>query len=72
MKLPDYVSGQWQDGAGAGEPLVKEVVREMTLKAGQKCTAIRRVLVPRVAALSQTFCCSRAYELHGRPYEFVC
>ncbi len=28
--------------------LVKEVVREMTLKAGQKCTAIRRVLVPRV------------------------
>jgi 3,4-dehydroadipyl-CoA semialdehyde dehydrogenase len=27
--------------------LVKEVVREVTLKAGQKCTAIRRVLVPR-------------------------
>ncbi len=27
--------------------LVKEVLREMTLKAGQKCTAIRRVLVPR-------------------------
>jgi 3,4-dehydroadipyl-CoA semialdehyde dehydrogenase len=26
---------------------VKEVVREMTLKAGQKCTAIRRILVPR-------------------------
>jgi 3,4-dehydroadipyl-CoA semialdehyde dehydrogenase len=26
---------------------LKEVVREMTLKAGQKCTAIRRVLVPR-------------------------
>src|SRR5216684_7051901 len=26
---------------------VKEVVREMSLKAGQKCTAIRRVLVPR-------------------------
>ena len=26
---------------------VKEVVREMTVKAGQKCTAIRRVLVPR-------------------------
>ncbi|MGK9166331.1 phenylacetic acid degradation bifunctional protein PaaZ [Inquilinus limosus] len=38
---------------------VKEVVREMTAKAGQKCTAIRRILVPRalerevVAALSQ-------------------
>jgi 3,4-dehydroadipyl-CoA semialdehyde dehydrogenase len=27
--------------------MVKEVVREMTLKAGQKCTTIRRVLVPR-------------------------
>jgi 3,4-dehydroadipyl-CoA semialdehyde dehydrogenase len=27
--------------------LGKEVVREMTLKAGQKCTTIRRVLVPR-------------------------
>ena len=27
--------------------LVKEVVREMTLKTGQKCTAIRRVMVPR-------------------------
>ena len=26
---------------------VKEVVREMTVKAGQKCTAIRRTLVPR-------------------------
>lgn len=37
---------------------VKEVMREMTVKAGQKCTAIRRVLVPRalqadfIAALS--------------------
>lgn len=26
---------------------IKEVVREMTLKAGQKCTAIRRLLVPK-------------------------
>jgi 3,4-dehydroadipyl-CoA semialdehyde dehydrogenase len=26
--------------------LVKEVVREMTVKAGQKCTAIRRIFVP--------------------------
>jgi 3,4-dehydroadipyl-CoA semialdehyde dehydrogenase len=26
---------------------VKEVVREMTLKAGQKCTAIRRIFLPR-------------------------
>ena len=37
--------------AGPGAPLfdllAKEVVREMTVKAGQKCTAIRRVLVSR-------------------------
>jgi len=37
--------------AGPGTPefdlFVKEVAREMTVKAGQKCTAIRRVLVPR-------------------------
>ncbi|MGA9796967.1 MAG: phenylacetic acid degradation bifunctional protein PaaZ [Rhizomicrobium sp.] len=36
--------------AVAGTPefdlFVKEVVREMTVKAGQKCTAIRRALVP--------------------------
>jgi len=29
---------------------IKEVVREMTGKAGQKCTAIRRVIVPRTQA----------------------
>lgn len=28
------------------ELLVAEVIREMTIKAGQKCTAIRRILVP--------------------------
>ncbi len=37
--------------AGPGTPefdlFVREVVREMTTKAGQKCTAIRRALVPR-------------------------
>jgi oxepin-CoA hydrolase/3-oxo-5,6-dehydrosuberyl-CoA semialdehyde dehydrogenase len=36
--------------AGPGTPefdlFVKEVAREMTVKAGQKCTAIRRALVP--------------------------
>ncbi|MFI8415822.1 phenylacetic acid degradation bifunctional protein PaaZ [Serratia sp. NPDC078593] len=34
---------------------VKEVVREMTSKAGQKCTAIRRIMVPavRVAEVQQ-------------------
>src|SRR6266446_1441916 len=34
-------------GTDLFELLVEEVVREMTLKAGQKCTTIRRVLVPR-------------------------
>ncbi|WP_338414972.1 3,4-dehydroadipyl-CoA semialdehyde dehydrogenase [uncultured Sphaerotilus sp.] len=37
-------------GAAPGSPafdlLVKEVVREMTVKSGQKCTAIRRIFVP--------------------------
>ncbi|MBL8307779.1 MAG: 3,4-dehydroadipyl-CoA semialdehyde dehydrogenase [Rubrivivax sp.] len=33
-------------GSAAFELLVKEVVREMTVKSGQKCTAIRRVFVP--------------------------
>lgn len=36
--------------AGPGTPefdlLVKEVIKEMTAKAGQKCTAIRRIIVP--------------------------
>jgi 3,4-dehydroadipyl-CoA semialdehyde dehydrogenase len=33
-------------GSAAFELLVKEVAREITVKSGQKCTAIRRVLVP--------------------------
>ncbi|OYV01869.1 MAG: phenylacetic acid degradation bifunctional protein PaaZ [Burkholderiales bacterium PBB5] len=37
--------GEGADSAAFGL-LVKEVVREMTVKSGQKCTAIRRVLVP--------------------------
>jgi oxepin-CoA hydrolase/3-oxo-5,6-dehydrosuberyl-CoA semialdehyde dehydrogenase len=49
--------------AGPGTPefdlFVREVAREMTVKAGQKCTAIRRVIAPRaytdalVAALGE-------------------
>ena len=38
-------------GAAPGQPefdlFVREVVREMTAKAGQKCTAIRKAIVPR-------------------------
>jgi oxepin-CoA hydrolase / 3-oxo-5,6-dehydrosuberyl-CoA semialdehyde dehydrogenase len=33
-------------GSAEFDLFVKEVVREMTVKAGQKCTAIRKVLVP--------------------------
>jgi 3,4-dehydroadipyl-CoA semialdehyde dehydrogenase len=33
-------------GSASFELLVKEVAREMTVKSGQKCTAIRRVFVP--------------------------
>ncbi|MDP9122991.1 MAG: 3,4-dehydroadipyl-CoA semialdehyde dehydrogenase [Pseudomonadota bacterium] len=33
-------------GSEAFDLFVREVVREMTVKSGQKCTAIRRVLVP--------------------------
>jgi oxepin-CoA hydrolase/3-oxo-5,6-dehydrosuberyl-CoA semialdehyde dehydrogenase len=37
---------------------IKEVAREMTVKAGQKCTAIRRVIVPRKlsAAVADALC----------------
>lgn len=41
LMLPDAVPG-----SEAFDLLVKEVAREMTVKSGQKCTAIRRVLVP--------------------------
>ncbi len=33
-------------GSPAFDAFVREVVREMTVKAGQKCTAIRRIFVP--------------------------
>jgi 3,4-dehydroadipyl-CoA semialdehyde dehydrogenase len=41
----------------AFDAFVKEVAREMTVKAGQKCTAIRRVLAPseRANASGRTF-----------------
>ena len=39
-----------QPGSAEFDLAVKEIVREMTVKAGQKCTAIRRILVPTEAA----------------------
>ena len=41
LLLPDAAPG-----SEAFDLLVKEVVREMTVKSGQKCTAIRRIFVP--------------------------
>jgi 3,4-dehydroadipyl-CoA semialdehyde dehydrogenase len=38
---PDAASG-----SASFDAFVREVVREMTVKAGQKCTAIRRIFVP--------------------------
>jgi 3,4-dehydroadipyl-CoA semialdehyde dehydrogenase len=41
-------------GSAAFDAFVKEVVREMTVKAGQKCTAIRRIVVPAPEAAAIT------------------
>lgn len=41
LLLPDAAADD-----AAFDLLVKEVVREMTVKSGQKCTAIRRIFVP--------------------------
>ncbi|MBN4746896.1 3,4-dehydroadipyl-CoA semialdehyde dehydrogenase [Pandoraea nosoerga] len=41
LLLPDAAPG-----TAAFEQFVREVAREMTVKSGQKCTAIRRALVP--------------------------
>ena len=34
-------------GTAEFELFVKEVTKEITVKAGQKCTAVRRVIVPK-------------------------
>lgn len=48
---------------------VREIVGEMTVKAGQKCTAIRRVLVPRaqVDAVTQALAAKLAGVVVGDP-----
>ncbi|HYP83588.1 phenylacetic acid degradation bifunctional protein PaaZ [Variovorax sp.] len=48
---------------------VKEVAREMTVKAGQKCTAIRRAIVPRqhVDAVAQRLAARLAKTVVGDP-----
>ena len=51
------------------ELFVKEVAREMTVKAGQKCTAIRRVIVPagRLDAVSEALLARLAKTTLGDP-----
>ena len=55
--------------AEAADLLVKEVAREMTVKSGQKCTAIRRILVPQsqADALAQAISARLAKTTVGNP-----
>ncbi len=59
--------------AGPGTPefdlFVKEVTREMTVKAGQKCTAIRRIIAPEghVTALIEALSARLAKTVVGDP-----
>jgi 3,4-dehydroadipyl-CoA semialdehyde dehydrogenase len=56
-------------GTASFDLLVREVVREMTVKSGQKCTAIRRVFVPEAAfdAASQAIADRLAKVTVGNP-----
>ena len=58
-------------GSPTWELFVKEVVHEMTQKAGQKCTATRRVFVPadRLEAARDALAKSLAQVLVGNPIE---
>ena len=51
------------------ELFIKEVAREMTVKAGQKCTAIRRVIVPRrhLDAVAEQLCARLESVVLGDP-----
>lgn len=56
-------------GSEAFDLLAKEVAREMTVKSGQKCTAIRRVLVPQAhyEAAAQAIAARLAKTTVGNP-----
>ena len=64
LLLPDATPG-----TEAFDLMVKEVAREMTQKSGQKCTAIRRVFVPKAhyAAASQAIAARLAKTTVGNP-----
>tara|TARA_E500000305_G_C4029841_1_gene244447 strand:+ start:26971 stop:28551 length:1581 start_codon:yes stop_codon:yes gene_type:complete len=53
------------------EAFIKEVAREMTFKAGQKCTAIRRILVPAgsIHAVAEALAARLAKTTVGDPRE---
>jgi 3,4-dehydroadipyl-CoA semialdehyde dehydrogenase len=56
-------------GTPSFDAFVKEVVREMTVKAGQKCTAIRRAFVPaaRADAVTEALAARLAKTVVGDP-----
>jgi 3,4-dehydroadipyl-CoA semialdehyde dehydrogenase len=56
-------------GAPEFDLFVREVHREMTVKAGQKCTAIRRALVPRAVAdaVTEALAARLAKTITGNP-----
>jgi 3,4-dehydroadipyl-CoA semialdehyde dehydrogenase len=59
-------------GVGEGplwELFLRDVVREMTQKSGQKCTAVRRILVPaeRFDAVREALCARLAAVVTGNP-----
>ena len=56
-------------GSQEFELFVREVAREMTVKAGQKCTAIRRAIVPaaRASAVMDALCALLAQVTIGDP-----
>lgn len=58
-----------EPGGAAFDLLVREVVREMTVKSGQKCTAIRRILVPAAsyAAVAEAVSAQLARVVVGDP-----
>ena len=57
------------EGSPAFELFVKDVVREMTQKAGQKCTAVRRILVPveRVGVVTEALAARLGAVVTGNP-----
>lgn len=58
-------------GGAVFELFVREVVREMTIKAGQKCTAIRRILVPadRASEVTEAIVAQLAKVVVGDPVD---